>query len=64
MAMTGTGLAAAISAIPGIVITNEAELAAFCDALIQYIQENAVVVGVTTGVQTGVSTAPVEGTVT
>lgn len=67
MPMSGSGLAAAIQAIPGINITNEAELTAFCNAVVTYITTNAVVplgiaVQVSPSSGTGATTAP--GTVT
>ena len=62
MAMTGSGLAAAFTAVPGIVITDSASLLAFCNALVQYIQDNADVTAVvTSGAGSGgsvVGTAP------
>jgi hypothetical protein len=72
MPMTGSGMAgaidSAIASIPGINITEPAELQNFCnalgDAIVAYIQANATVTVVTTtpGAQAGITTLPGTGT--
>ena len=71
MAMTGSGMGAAIKteiqAIPGISITNEAELTSFCNAIckaiVEYIQSSAdVSAGLPPPIGLNVGGSPVSGT--
>lgn len=67
MALSGNGLAAALSAIPGVSITSQSELLSFCNAIVTYIKANAVIttpagVPILTSLGTsGATTAPAIG---
>lgn len=63
MSMSGSGLATAITNIPGITINDSAALLAFCNALINYITTNAQVnSGITVQVNTGSGSGATTGT--
>jgi hypothetical protein len=66
MPMTGAGLFAAVVAKLGSAqdpALQQAALEPICEAIVEYIQTNAIVAGTASAVQVGVGTAPVTGTV-